>query len=344
MKKPPPCATRRKKLRDELTETRKSWESIRSGKRGSVGAEDIAAVVSSWTGIPVTSLTEAESDRLLHMEDVLHRRVVGQDEAVRAVSKAIRRGRVGLKDPKRPVGSFLFLGPTGVGKTELCRALAEAMFGDESAMIRVDMSEFMEKHTVSKLIGSPPGYVGYDDGGQLTEKVRRKPYSVILFDEIEKAHEDIFNIMLQIMEDGRLTDSQGRRVDFKNTIIVMTSNVGAKNITSGAKKLGFSIDESKVKTELTDISDIRETVMGELRRTFRPEFLNRIDEIIVFHQLSRENIREIAGNMLKVVAQRVSTLGIELTADEMAIDKLAEQGFDPIYGARPAAPRHTERD
>ncbi len=323
-----------KKLKDELQQTRKNWESMRNGKRGSVGVEDIAAVVSSWTGIPVTSLTETESERLLHMEEVLHRRVVGQDEAVKAVSKAIRRGRVGLKDPKRPVGSFLFLGPTGVGKTELCRALAEAMFGDENAMIRVDMSEFMEKHTVSKLIGSPPGYVGYDEGGQLTEKVRRKPYSVILFDEIEKAHEDVFNIMLQIMEDGRLTDSQGRRVDFKNTIIVMTSNVGAKNITGGVKKLGFSIEEA-VESEITNIADIRDTVLSELRRTFRPEFLNRIDEIIVFHQLSRENIREIAGNMLKIVFERVATLGIDITADEAAIDKLAEQGFDPIYGARP---------
>ncbi len=324
-----------KKLRAELDDTRKAWEGDRSGKRGSVGAQDIAAVVSSWTGIPVTSITEAESERLLHMEEVLHKRVIGQDEAVSAVSRAIRRGRVGLKDPKRPIGSFLFLGPTGVGKTELCRALAEAMFGDENAMIRVDMSEYMEKHTVSKLIGSPPGYVGYDEGGQLTEKVRRKPYSVILFDEIEKAHEDVFNIMLQIMEDGRLTDSHGRRVDFKNTIIVMTSNVGAKNITNKASKLGFALDESSEKKAEDSYKDIQDAVMGDLRRTFRPEFLNRIDDIIVFHQLTKENIRLICANMLKTVAERVATLGVTLTADDSAIDVLADKGFDPVYGARP---------
>ncbi|MBQ5504423.1 MAG: AAA family ATPase, partial [Oscillospiraceae bacterium] len=285
-----------------------------------------------WTGIPVTTLSEDESKRLLRMEEILHNRVVGQNEAVTAVAKAIRRGRVGLKDPKRPIGSFLFLGPTGVGKTELCRALAEAMFGDENAMIRIDMSEYMEKHTVSKLIGSPPGYVGFDEGGQLTEKVRRHPYSVVLFDEIEKAHEDVFNIMLQIMEDGRLTDSQGRRVDFKNTVIVMTSNVGARNITEKAAPLGFSAGERADKA--TD-ERIREAVMGDLRRTFKPEFLNRIDETIVFHQLTKDEIREIAGKMLNTVAERMRGLGIELSVTDAAIDKLADAGFDPVYGARP---------
>ena len=321
-----------KKLRAELAETREKWESGNMGKRSKVTREDIAAVVSGWTGVPVTALTEDESERLLKMEEILHRRVVGQDEAVNAISKAIRRGRVGLKDPKRPIGSFIFLGPTGVGKTELCRALAEAMFGDENAMIRVDMSEFMEKHTVSKLIGSPPGYVGYDEGGQLTEKVRRKPYSVILFDEIEKAHEDVFNVMLQVMEDGRLTDSQGRRVDFKNTIIVMTSNVGAKNITETRNRLGFSTEDESAET---DDKEIREEVMKELRRTFKPEFLNRVDDIIVFHRLSRENIREIAGKMLAEVGRRMDKLGLSLSFGDGALDVLAEKGFDPIYGARP---------
>ena len=267
------------------------------------------------------------------MEEILHRRVIGQDEAVSAVSRAIRRGRVGLKDPKRPVGSFLFLGPTGVGKTELCKALAQAVFGDENAMIRIDMSEYMEKHTVSKLIGSPPGYVGYDEGGQLTEKVRRKPYSVILFDEIEKAHEDVFNIMLQIMDDGLLTDSQGRKVDFKNTIIVMTSNIGARNITDKQKKLGFAgADEAD---GVKSLEEIRELVMKDLRNTFKPEFLNRIDDIIVFSQLTREDIRKIAGHMIDTVAERLQGLGIGLTVTDEALDKLAEEGFDPVYGARP---------
>ena len=322
-------------LRQEIETHRRRWEDIRTGEGKSVTAEDIAAVVSGWTGIPVMSLTEDESQRLLKMEDILHERVVGQDEAVRAVSRAIRRGRVGLKDPKRPTGTFLFLGPTGVGKTELCRALAEAVFGDENAMIRVDMSEFMEKHTVSKLIGSPPGYVGYDEGGQLTEKVRRKPYSVVLFDEIEKGHEDVFNIMLQIMEDGHLTDGQGRRVDFKNTIIVMTSNVGAKNITEKRNQLGFSTAEEPTTDELRSMEEIRSAVLEELRRTFRPEFLNRIDETIVFHQLSRENIGAIAKNMLQVVAARMEGLDLHLIADDTAIELLAKRGFDPIYGARP---------
>ena len=324
---------REKEQRAELEKARDEWEQKRGGARGCVTAEDIAEVVSGWTGVPVTSLTEDESTRLMKMEEILHKRVVGQDEAVSAVARAIRRGRVGLKDPKRPIGSFLFLGPTGVGKTELCKALAEAMFGDENAMIRIDMSEFMEKHTVSRLIGSPPGYVGYDEGGQLTEKVRRKPYSVILFDEIEKAHEDVFNIMLQIMDDGVLTDSQGRHVNFKNTIIVMTSNVGAKNIVDAKNPLGFTHDgeDGRVKSP----EEIRELVMGDLRRTFRPEFLNRIDDIIVFHQLTREDIREIATNMLATVEKRIAGLGVTLTVTDEALDKLAGKGFDPVYGARP---------
>lgn len=325
---------REKEQRSQLDAARKSWEDKRGGSARCVTEEDIAQVVSGWTGVPVTSLTETESQRLLKMEEILHQRVVGQDEAVSAVSRAIRRGRVGLKDPKRPVGSFLFLGPTGVGKTELCKALAEAVFGDENAMIRIDMSEFMEKHTVSKLIGSPPGYVGYDEGGQLTEKVRRKPYSVILFDEIEKAHEDVFNIMLQIMDDGVLTDSQGRHVDFKNTIIVMTSNVGARNITDKQTNLGFSGADTK-DSGIKKVEEIRSLVMKDLKSTFRPEFLNRIDETIVFHQLSREDIKQIAAKMLSVVSKRLELIGIGLTYSDEALDMLAEQGFDPVYGARP---------
>ena len=320
--------------RKELDELRKKWNVSQNGHRTTVTPEDIATVVSGWTGIPVTSISEDEGQRLLHMEDILHKRVIGQDEAVTAVAKAIRRGRVGLKDPKRPIGSFLFLGPTGVGKTELCKALAEAVFGDENAMIRLDMSEFMEKHTTSKLIGSPPGYVGYDEGGQLTEKVRRKPYSVILFDEIEKAHEDVFNILLQIMDDGRLTDSQGRHVDFKNTIIVMTSNVGAKNITDRGTQLGYdhSAGENAEKSEDERIHDL---VMGDLKRTFKPEFLNRVDDIIVFHRLTQENINAIAGNMLAAVAKRMENMEVKLTWTDAAVNALGEAGFDPAYGARP---------
>ena len=301
-----------------------------------VTADDIAAVVAGWTGIPVTRLTQDESQRLLQLEKVLHERVVGQDEAVTAVAKAIRRSRVGLKDPKRPIGSFLFLGPTGVGKTELCKTLAEAMFGDENAMIRIDMSEYMEKHTVSRLVGSPPGYVGHEEGGQLTEKVRRKPYSVVLFDEIEKAHPDVWNILLQILEDGIVTDSQGRRVDFKNTIIVMTSNVGAKNITAADTPLGFDgSGEAAKRTEEERFARIKDAVMAELRQTFRPEFLNRIDEIIVFHQLTEENIRSIARRMLDTIGSRMAAQGITLQADDDAVAALAKDGFDPRYGARP---------
>ncbi len=319
-----------KSLKTELDAERETWEKGRSAQTKTVSEADVAAIVSGWTGIPVTRLTEGEAQRLLHMEDLLHRRVIGQDDAVSAVARAIKRGRVGLKDPKRPVGSFLFLGPTGVGKTELCRALAEALFGSEDAMLRVDMSEFMEKHTVSKLIGSPPGYIGHDEGGQLTERVRRKPYSVVLFDEIEKAHPDVFNILLQILEDGLLTDSQGRRVDFKNTIVVMTSNLGARNITD-RKKLGFAAEGG----DTMRFEDIRTEVMGELKRAFRPEFLNRVDEIIVFHQLDREHIRQVARKMLSEVVARVAALEVGLTVDDTAVDLLAEQGFDPVYGARP---------
>ena len=320
-----------KAAKEDLEQERSAWQGRSSGERSEVTAEDVAAVVSGWTGVPVTRLTEDEAQRLLHMEEILHRRVVGQDEAVTAVSKAIRRGRVGLKDPKRPTGSFIFLGPTGVGKTELCRALAEALFGDENAMIRVDMSEYMEKHSVSKLIGSPPGYVGFDEGGQLTEKVRRSPYSVVLFDEIEKAHPDVFNILLQILEDGRLSDSQGRVVDFKNTIIVMTSNLGAHDLME-RKRLGFGEDSSEAPSD----SEVRATVMQRLREAFRPEFLNRIDEIIVFHRLDKETIREIARAMFDTVAARIrDASGVELSADDSALDMIADEGFDPTYGARP---------
>ena len=315
---------------------RENWKKSLSTNRGSVGAEDIAKVVAGWTGIPVTRLTEDESMRMLRLEETLHKRVVGQDEAVTAVAKAIRRSRVGLKDPKRPIGSFLFLGPTGVGKTELCKTLAETMFGDENAMIRLDMSEYMEKHTVSRLVGSPPGYVGHEEGGQLTEKVRRKPYSVVLFDEIEKAHPDVWNILLQILEDGIVTDSQGRRVDFKNTIIVMTSNVGAKNITAAETPLGFhSGDKSAEEDESKRYERIRQAVMDDLKKTFRPEFLNRIDEIIVFRQLTQENIREIASRMLQVTGRRMAEQGITLDVDDDALTELARDGFDPQYGARP---------
>ena len=298
---------------------------------GFVTAEDIAEVVSVWTGVPVSSLNSDEKERLRDMEKLLHRRVIGQSEAVTAVSRAIRRGRVGLSDPDRPIGSFLFLGPTGVGKTELCRALAEAVYGEEKAMIRLDMSEYMEKHAVSKLIGSPPGYVGYEDGGQLTEKVRRRPWSVVLFDEIEKAHEDVWGILLQIMDDGHLTDSAGRRVDFRNTIIVMTSNIGAEALTDGRRRLGFDAAEGKEAVE----AERRRRVNEELRRTFRPEFLNRIDETIIFRSLSREETRTITERMLGQVSQRFAEKGMSLYIPSEVIDALAERGYDEKYGARP---------
>ncbi len=320
-----------KAVQEKLDKAKKDWQEKQSTSCGELTAETIAQIVSDWTGVPVVQLTKEESERLLNMEQVLHERVVGQDEAVSAISKAIRRGRVGLKDPKRPVGSFIFLGPTGVGKTELCKALAQAMFGDENAMLRLDMSEYMEKHTVSKLIGSPPGYVGFEDGGQLTEKVRRKPYSVVLFDEIEKAHPDVFNMLLQILEDGRLTDSKGRTVDFKNTVIIMTSNVGARLITDKQKSLGFKQkDESSGEKE-----DIKSLVLGELRQVFRPEFLNRVDDIIVFNKLTQDEIRQIASKMLSTLSKRLEAMDIKITFTDEAVSAVADKGFDDNYGARP---------
>ena len=330
------------KLRDIEKDYREQVELERDRRRKSrtqhrpVVEGDIAAVVSGWTGIPVQRLTEDEGERLLRMEETLHKRVVGQDEAVRAVARAIRRGRVGLKDPRRPIGSFLFLGPTGVGKTELCKSLAEAMFGDENAMIRIDMSEYMERHTVSRLIGSPPGYVGHEEGGQLTEKVRRRPYSVVLFDEIEKAHEDVWNILLQILDDGRVTDSQGRTVDFKNTVIIMTSNLGAKSLTAAGAKLGFAAESREAEQDAESRYErAKEQVLAELQQTFRPEFLNRIDETIVFRALTPEDIREVARRMLGTVSERMAAMGISLDASDEAVAELARVGFDAKYGARP---------
>ena len=321
-----------KKLRTVLEDKKKIWHEKNEHKNGEVTSEDIAEIVSSWTGVPVVQLTQEESQRLLKLEDILHERIVGQNEAVTAVAKAIRRGRVGLKDPNRPVGSFIFLGPTGVGKTELCKALAQAMFGDENAMIRFDMSEFMEKHTVSKLIGSPPGYVGYDEGGQLTEMVRRKPYSVLLFDEIEKAHPDVFNMLLQILDEGRLTDSQGRHVNFRNTVIIMTSNVGARLITEKQTNLGFFGGEQQADN---DNAKIREAVLGELKKLFKPEFLNRVDDTIVFNKLTEKDIQAIAKNLLKSLEKRLNDLDIKAEFDDSAVEAVAKAGFDEIYGARP---------
>ena len=323
---------REKQISAELEEKQAAWKKQTGKSRDEVGEAEVAQIVASWTGIPITQLTTEESERLLHLEDELHRRIVGQDEAVKAVSRAIRRGRVGLKDPKKPVGSFIFLGPTGVGKTELCKALAAAMFGDENAMIRLDMSEYMEKHTVSRLVGSPPGYVGYEEGGQLTEHVRRKPYSVILLDEIEKAHPDVFNMLLQILDDGILTDSQGRHVDFKNCIIIMTSNVGARLITD--KQTAFGFADSSEEGERND-AKIKEAVMGELRNTFRPEFLNRVDDIIVFHRLTKPQIKEIASRLLGNLQKRIATMDIHVSFTDDAVEKIADAGFDEVYGARP---------
>ncbi|MDY2827129.1 MAG: ATP-dependent Clp protease ATP-binding subunit [Eubacteriales bacterium] len=321
-----------KKLRADYEKAKADWKASLSGDELTVTETDIADVVTQWTGIPVSRLLEEEGERLLHLEDLLKKRVVGQDEAVSAVARAIRRGRMGLKDPKRPIGSFIFLGPTGVGKTELTKALAELLFGDPGAMIRVDMSEYMEKHSVAKLIGSPPGYVGFEEGGQLTEKIRRKPYSVVLFDEIEKAHPDVFNILLQVLDDGVLTDSQGRRVDFKNTIIIMTSNVGASALT--AKSVGsFGFTQSEGAKE--DKKSTDEKVMEALKATFRPEFLNRIDDIIIFNKLTKENILTIAGMMLREVGNRAHELGIDLSFDDSVAELVAKAGFDPVYGARP---------
>ncbi|MFZ5353623.1 MAG: ATP-dependent Clp protease ATP-binding subunit [Bacillota bacterium] len=324
----------RDKLQDikkTLDEEKKNWNDKAISKSMVVGEDEIAAIVSSWTGIPVTRLAEEESRKLLNLEQILHERVIGQEEAVQAVAKAIKRARVGLKDPKRPVGSFIFLGPTGVGKTELSKALAEALFGDESSIIRIDMSEYMEKHTVSRLIGSPPGYVGYEEGGQLTDKVRRKPYSVILFDEIEKAHPDVFNILLQILDDGRLTDGKGRVVDFKNTVVIMTSNVGATTIKK-QKVLGFTASENAKSDAYEHMKD---NVMEELKRTFRPEFLNRLDEVIVFHELDEEHLKSIVELMLKSLTGRIKEMNIHIDITDEAKKLIVKKGFDPVYGARP---------
>lgn len=324
------------KMRKELEEKKTQWKNKAVGEYKTVGEDEICDVISQWTSIPVKKLAQEDAEKLRNMEAILHKRVIGQDEAVSAVAKAIRRGRTGLKDPKRPTGSFIFLGPTGVGKTELCKALAEAVFGDENAIIRIDMSEYMDKHNVAKLIGSPPGYVGYEEGGQLTEKVRRKPYSVVLFDEIEKAHPDVFNIMLQILEDGILTDSQGRRVDFKNTIIIMTSNIGARLITSEDKAmLGFNSNAESKKDNVKSYEEIKKDVLGELKKVFRPELINRLDEIIVFHQLSEENIESITRLMLNSLKSRMKALDIDVEFDSDVVKHLAKEGFDPDYGARP---------
>ena len=322
---------KQEKLREKIKETMEKWEKEKETRKLTVDENEVADVVSGWTKIPVRKLAEEESERLKNLESILHERVVGQEEAVTAVSKAIRRGRVGLKDPGRPIGSFLFLGPTGVGKTELSKALAEAMFGTESSLIRVDMSEYMEKHSVSKMIGSPPGYVGYEEGGQLSEKVRRNPYSVILFDEVEKAHPDVFNILLQVLDDGHITDAQGRKIDFKNTIIIMTSNAGAENIIS-PKRLGFGVAADAK----ADYDFMKGRVMDEVKRLFKPEFLNRIDEIIVFHQLTKEHMKGIADIMLRGIIKRSKEqLGITLTVGEAARDYLIDKGYDDKYGARP---------
>ncbi|CCU79615.1 ATP-dependent Clp protease, ATP-binding subunit ClpC / Negative regulator of genetic competence clcC/mecB [Halanaerobium saccharolyticum subsp. saccharolyticum DSM 6643] len=319
-----------KTLEKELKELKNNWENEKGKAEAVVTTEDIAEIVSSWTGIPVTKLEEAETERLLRLEDELHKRVIGQDEAIKAVSEAVRRARAGLKDPKRPIGSFIFLGPTGVGKTELAKTLAETMFNDEDAMIRVDMSEYMEKHSVSRLVGSPPGYVGHDEGGQLTEPVRRRPYSVILFDEIEKAHPDVFNVLLQILEDGVLTDTHGRKVDFKNTIVIMTSNVGADFIEKQSQ-LGFKTEND----EEASYDRMKDNVISQLRKTFRPEFLNRLDEIIVFHSLNKEHIKKIVDLMLEDLRDRLKEKDIELKMTEAAKSKLAEDGYDSEFGARP---------
>ncbi|MBQ3762251.1 MAG: ATP-dependent Clp protease ATP-binding subunit [Clostridia bacterium] len=320
----------KKHLTQEMEELKKNWEKQRLEKVETVNEDEITQVVSFWTGIPVSRMTDDEAARLMNMEQILHRRVVGQEEAIKAVARAVRRARAGLKDPKRPIGSFIFLGPTGVGKTELCKALGEALFGDENCVVRIDMSEYMEKFSVSRMIGSPPGYVGYDEGGQLTEKVRRKPYSVLLLDEVEKAHPDVFNILLQVLEDGRLTDGQGRVVDFKNCIIVMTSNAGAHTIGK-SKSLGFGSSTDSEKT----YENMKDSVMGEVKRIFRPEFINRVDEIIVFHALSEEHINKIALHMMNEVAKRISERGVELEVSAEAAQVVAKAGYDLQYGARP---------
>ena len=318
-------------LRTSLKAAKRAWESTHDSGEIVVTADNVAEIVSRWTGIPVQSMQEEESQRLLHLEEVLHKRVIGQDEAVKALAKAVRRGRVGLKDPNRPIGSFLFLGPTGVGKTELSKALAEALFGDENAMVRIDMSEYMEKHSVSRMVGSPPGYVGYEEGGQLSEKVRRNPYSVVLFDEIEKASPEVFNILLQVLDDGHITDGQGRKVDFKNTVIIMTSNAGARSIAA-PKRLGFT----SVETPEQSYEMMKKGVMDEIKTIFKPEFLNRIDDIIVFHPLEQEEITRIVRLLTDVMAKRVKeNMNITVSFTKKAIEKIAEEGYDKAYGARP---------
>ncbi|MYL65915.1 AAA domain-containing protein [Bacillus hwajinpoensis] len=327
------------RLREQLEQTKKEWKEKQGKENQEVTPEDIAIVVANWTGIPVSKLEEQETERLLKMEEILHNRLIGQEEAVKSISKAVRRARAGLKDPKRPIGSFIFLGPTGVGKTELARAVAETLFGEEDSVIRIDMSEYMEKHSTSRLVGSPPGYVGYEEGGQLTEKVRRKPYSVILLDEIEKAHPDVFNILLQVLEDGRLTDSKGRVVDFRNTVVIMTSNVGASTLKRN-KYVGFSTG-----SEGQEYSDMKGKVMDDLKKTFRPEFLNRIDETIVFHSLEKKHLKEIIVLMVNQLKARLSDHGIDFELTDPALDKISEEGYDPEYGARPlrrALQRHIE--
>ena len=319
-----------KKETAKLEKIKKEWSQKNQSFHVEVSENDIANVVSTWTGIPVFKLTETETKRLKELENILHKRVVGQEEAIISVSKSIRRGRVGLKDPKRPIGSFIFLGPTGVGKTETCKALAEALFGNENTIIRIDMSEYMEKHTVSKLIGSPPGYVGFEEGGQLTEKVRRKPYSVVLFDEIEKAHPDVFNILLQILDDGRLTDSQGRVVDFKNTVIIMTSNIGARQI-SEKKEIGFAGKEDEEK----NYEKLKKNVISELKKEMKPEFLNRVDEIVVFKPLTKEEISEIVDIMLKATCERLHEQNIKVKITKKLKDEICKKGYDQLYGARP---------
>ena len=319
-----------KKTEEEIAKIREDWEKNRGEARATIGSDDVAKIVSSWTGVPVVKLTEEESHKLIHLEEELHKRVIGQDEAVSAVSKAIRRARAGLKDPNKPIGSFIFVGPTGVGKTELSKALAAAMFGDERLMIRLDMSEYMEKHSVSKLIGAPPGYVGFDDAaGQLTEKIRRKPYSVVLFDEIEKAHPDVFNVLLQILDDGRLTDSKGRVVSFKNTVIIMTSNVGASKVNK-MQRLGFAAAD-----ESGEYEKMKDDISEELKAQFKPEFLNRIDEIIIFHKLSKEDASKVCDLFLNVLFERLKKRGIDVFFSAAAKEKLLAEGYDEVYGARP---------
>jgi len=318
-------------IKKQLAADQEAWKDTTSKSHNIVDGDEIADVLAGMTGVPVKRLQQEESGRLMQMEETLHKRVVGQEAAVKTISRAIRRGRVGLKNPSRPIGSFLFLGPTGVGKTYLCRALAEILFGDENAIIRIDMSEYMEKHSVSRLIGSPPGYVGYDEGGQLSEKIRRKPYSVVLFDEVEKAHPDVFNILLQVLDDGHITDAQGRKINFKNTVIIMTSNIGARSIVN-PKKLGFVGDTNKERS----YEDMKKMVMSEVKDIFRPEFLNRIDDIIVFHPLDQDDIQKITRLMLEETVKRVKeNMDITLAYTDAVIEHIAKEGYDQAYGARP---------